>query len=231
MRVGEYRIDVTPLVSSAGQGLNGLRITLREPAGGATVPSLETVHERPLHLFIVGRDLEYFAHLHPTQAADGTFAVTPVIPAGEYVAIADFLPAGGSPQLVQRMFVSPGRPRGEPQRTVTALGPQIAGGVRVQAVSTGLVAGRATSVRFMLTGAGDGRPILDLEPFLGAAAHLLVVSEDLTEAVHAHSGELPRTEPALVFDLTLPRAGQYRGWLQFQRQGVVVTVPVRFTAR
>ena len=35
------------------------------------VSDLLTVHEKPLHLFMVSRDLEYFAHVHPEASGNG----------------------------------------------------------------------------------------------------------------------------------------------------------------
>ena len=75
----------------------------------ATVRRFELVHERVFHLFIVSRELEYFAHVHPTLHADGSLDVDVELPrAGVYQMIADFLPVGGSPQLVQKSIVTAG---------------------------------------------------------------------------------------------------------------------------
>ena len=35
--------------------------------------TVSIVHERPMHLFVVGDGLEYFTHAHPVQQRDGVF--------------------------------------------------------------------------------------------------------------------------------------------------------------
>jgi hypothetical protein len=233
MRVGEYRMQVTPMADRRGRGLTGLQLRFRDPARGAVVPALETVHERPLHLFVVGRDLEFFRHLHPEARADGVWEVRSEMPSGELMVIADFLPTGGLPQLLQRVIVSPGARREavrgralpEPIRSI------VVDSVRVQLDSISLEAGRASTVKFLLSMAGAGQPVVDLEPYLGVRGHLLLVSEDLTHAVHGHAPLSEGAGPVLAFDVTLPRAGRYRAWLEFQRHGKVVTVPMALIGR
>ena len=46
--------------------------------------------------------------MHPDAKADGTVELRHDLRPGEYMLIADFLPAGGTPQLVQRAIVTPG---------------------------------------------------------------------------------------------------------------------------
>ncbi len=104
-KVGEYGLDVRQVRTGGKPGLSGLRLTITEPGANERVKSFVTVHERILHLFIVGRDLEYFEHLHPELAADGTFVLTQTIPPGDYMVIADFLPTGGTTQMVQRALL------------------------------------------------------------------------------------------------------------------------------
>ena len=60
----------------------------------------------------------------------------------------------------------------------------------------------------------------DLEPYLGASAHLLVVPVDLTEALHGHPTEDGRG-PSIAFAPLVPREGRYKVWIQFQRGGKV----------
>ena len=104
-RIGEYRLDVT-LQRGAG-GSKGLRLAVREPDSNTLVQSFATVHEQRFHLFVVSRDLEYFAHVHPQQVKDGSFHLDHQLPPGEYMLIADFLPANATSQMVQRAIIVP----------------------------------------------------------------------------------------------------------------------------
>ena len=77
-RIGEYHIDVRVMPSRRGRGLAGLRMALRDPDRETPVRAdMVTVHERPLHVFVISRDLEYFAHVHPAQQPDDSFLLEP----------------------------------------------------------------------------------------------------------------------------------------------------------
>ena len=226
-RVGEYHMDVAVTAGARGAGASRLRITVRDPSDGRPVPAFTTIHERLLHLFIVDRRLEYFRHLHPVPAGDGVFELTQDLPPGEYVLIADFLPRGGRAQLLQRAIVTPGY-RGPLFPAAPALTPEtsadrVEGGVRVHLEAGALKAGKAAVLRFTLSDAATGAPLSDLEPFLGAPGHLLMVNADLTEADHAHPEEPATNGPSISFQPLMPAAGVYKLWFQFQRRGVVVT--------
>ena len=46
-----------------------------------------------------------------------------------------------------------------------------------------LVAGKEGRLTFTVTDAKTGAPVTDLEPYLGAPAHMLIVRRDLSDAV------------------------------------------------
>lgn len=225
--LGEYRLDVT-MRSRASGGASGFRFAVRHPESGAPVASFIDVHERPFHLFIVRRDLETFAHLHPERATDGSFDITYALDPGEYVLIADFLPAGGTPQLVQRVVATPGYTGplfGAPREMRAGPVEQVMSGLRIRLETPSPKPRRETPLRFQLTDAKTGAPVSDLEPYLGAAGHMLLVSDDASTAIHAHPEGGPTSGPAVTFEPTFPAAGLYKLWVQFQRKGQVVTAP------
>src|SRR5262249_35804623 len=67
--------------------------------------------------------------------------------------------------------------------------------------------------------------VTDLEPFLGAAGHMLLVNAVLTEALHVHPEEQSGASSTVTFLPLLPAAGVYKLWVQFQRRGRILTVP------
>ena len=108
--VGAYLLDIEmkPAVVRPGQPVE-VEFLVSHPVTGSRVRRFELMHERIFHLFVVSHDLQYFAHVHPTQIRDGGLRVTITVPtAGAYQLIADFLPEGGSPQLIQRSFLTAG---------------------------------------------------------------------------------------------------------------------------
>ena len=99
-----------------------------------------------------------------------------------------------------------------------------------------LIAGEEADVPIRFDDAKTGEPVTDLQRYLGAFGHAMMLSEDMIEHVHAHPEQmLEGTEvtqgggPDLVFHALFPKPGLYRIWLQFQRNDVLSTVP--FTVR
>jgi heavy metal-binding protein len=223
-----YPVDlrVTPTLTGAR-----LRLAVTHPAtprqgsGQARriVRRFSIVHERPMHLFIVGDGLDYFAHEHPAPQRDGVFMLDVRLPRpGPYMAIAEFLPEGGTPQTFQQMFTT-GEAFGRPASPPIDTGPKTVDGVRVSLDASKVKAGDTKALAFRIEDATSGAPVTDLEPYLGASAHLLIVPTDLTEAIHGH----PTDEghgPELSFAPLIPRPGFYKLWVQFQRAGRVSTV-------
>jgi hypothetical protein len=224
-KVGEYRLDVA--VHRTKAGASGLKLTVRTPDTNEVVRQFQTIHEKTFHLFVVSRDLEYFAHVHPEAQADGSFVLKHPLAPGEYMLIADFLPTGGTSQMVQRAIIVgvPGvRSRfSKPPAQTPAAGAVEVEGVRVALTTEDLAAGKDACLTFTLTDAKTGAPVTDLEPYLGAPAHMLMVRADLSDAVHGHPEELKTGGPTVSFHPLVPAGGAYRVWVQFQRSGRVFT--------
>jgi catechol 2,3-dioxygenase-like lactoylglutathione lyase family enzyme len=218
-RLDAYPVDlrVTPTTGGAR-----LRLTVRDPRTRATVRTFAIVHERPMHLFVVGDSLAFFAHEHPAPQPDGVFLIDVALPkAGPYMAIAEFLPQGGTPQTFQQMFTT-GEAFPRPANPPVDLAAKTIDGVRVSLDASQVRAGDTRPLVFRVEDATTSAPVTDLEPYLGATAHLLMVPVDLTEAVHGHPNEQFR-EGGITFTPLVPHAGRYKAWIQFQRAGRVST--------
>jgi hypothetical protein len=229
-----YPVDlrVTPTLTGARLRLavtNPASLTPRQgsgqtprPGSGQVVRRFSIVHERPMHLFIVGDGLEYFAHEHPVPQRDGVFMLDARLPKpGPYMVIAEFLPEGATPQTFQQAFTT-GEAFARPANPAVDTAPRTVDGMRVSLDASKVVAGDTKPLTFRIEDAASGAPVTDLEPYLGAGAHLLVVPVDLTEAVHGHPTE-DGHGPAVSFAPLVPRAGRYKVWIQFQRAGNVST--------
>ncbi len=226
-QVGEYGLDVTIDPAPGDQLRFGFIVT--EPSTGRAVSQFVEVHERLFHLFIISTDLERFAHVHPERQPDGSFTLTQSLVAGEYMLIADVLPQGGTPQILQRAILTPGY-KGPAFAVTRRLAPtsneQRDGDLTVRLTASTLTELRPAPVTFEIIDASTGRPATALEPSLGAPAHLLVVDDALQLPQHAHPEQQPVGNSGRIdFDLRFPKAGVYKMWLQFQRRGQVHTVP------
>jgi hypothetical protein len=232
--LGHYRLDVTQVPRRSGSGTQRLRLAVRHPQTFTLTTAFTEIHERIFHLFIVSRDLTHFEHVHPEKGGS-RFDIDVDLNPGAYVLIADFVPADGTPQLVQHAIVTPGY-RGSPFARAELkmdIADKIVNGVRVSLAGFA-EAGKESVLRFTLTDGTTGAPIEDLEPYLGASGHLLVVNADLTHAIHGHPEERRDQRAAggeVVFAPVLPAPGVYKLWAQFQRKGTVLTVPFAIAAR
>ena len=223
MRIPPARFVTYPVDLRATPTVNGvrLRLAVRDPATQKVVRDFAIVHERPLHLFVVGNGLEFFAHDHPVQQADGVFMIDLALPRpGPYMAIAEFQPERANAQMFQQIFTTGGA--FDPSATPAVdLAPKTIDGLRVSIDVSKVKSGEASTLAFRVDNAASGAAVTDLEPYLGASAHLLIVASDLTEAIHGHPEEDRR--PALTFTPIIPRPGRYKVWLQVQRAGRVST--------
>ena len=235
----EFLVQVASTPAAPRAGLKTrLRLTVREPSTRALVRDLVDVHEKPYHLFVISQDLEHYDHVHPVQRADGSYVVDVTLPKpGYYTLYSDFLPLGGRPQVVRTSMATAGfsgtlasqRARLVPDETLT----RTVGGMRVTLTlpPDGLVAGRDDALQYHIVDAHTAAPIADIEPYLAAFGHTLVLSDDTLHYVHAHAVELlpdDRTAalggPDLTFKAMLPKPGRYRVWTQLKRRGLVSTV-------
>jgi hypothetical protein len=243
MATADYALTVTtePRAVKAGQKTK-FRIAVRHPLTGEPVTQFGEVHDRLFHFFIVSRDMTQFFHEHPVLEKDGSFTLEHVLPAaGQYMLFSDFMPVGGGPQLIATPITTAGFdgdiasswPNLKPDTTLT----KIANGVSVELrIEPGkLITGEETDVPIHFEDE-KGEPVTNLQRYLGAFGHAMMLSEDMTEHVHAHPEEMLEgtavTEgggPDLVFHALFPKPGNYKIWLQFQRNNVLSTIP--FTVR
>jgi hypothetical protein len=242
MATADYTMHVTiePRAIKPGETTR-FRFKILHPLTGEPVTQYGEVHDKLYHLFIVSRDMKQFFHIHPQLQQDGSFTVEETLPvAGQYVMFSDFMPVGGAPQLIATPITTAGFDgdiaSSWPNLTTDSFS-KTADGVKIdmQIEPSQLLAGEETDIPIHFTDAKTNAPIKDLQRYLGAFGHGMMLSEDMTEHVHAHPAEmLEGTEitsgggPDLVFHALFPKPGYYRMWLQFQRNNVLSTVPFTF---
>jgi len=187
---------------------------------------LEKIHEKPVHLVVVSKDMVDFDHIHPEPVPGDFLSVTHTFTrAGEYWVYADYTAPGEPPAVARfelKVFGDPG-----------AVKVSLDGPVQFEA-------NRDIPLAFTLTNAENGQPIADLEPYLGAWAHIMIVSSDGKEFIHAHplesaastssvhSHTAPTAGPSpstIRTQIGFKEAGTYKLWFQFQRNGTVTTFP------
>jgi hypothetical protein len=225
-----YTLDLrTPRVS-AGQR-SDLRFVIRDEHGRA-VTAYQREHDKELHLIVASRDLVTYRHLHPVRAADGTWSTPVELPrAGGYRVFADFTPArkdAGNLTLGADLAASGAY---EPQRLPEPSTTARIHGYEVTLDGT-LRPGTAGELKLRVSRAG--KPVTDLQPYLGAYGHLVALSSGDLAYLHVHPNGEPgdgTTEPGpdLSFTATAPSSGTYRLFLDFRHAGEVHTAA--FTVR
>ncbi|WP_166391180.1 hypothetical protein [Nocardioides ochotonae] len=187
-------------------------------ADGAPVTAYDEAHERDLHLIVVRRDLTGFQHVHPRLRADGTWTVPVDLTTGAWRVLADFTPTGGGPLVLGADLLVGGdydpTPLGADARSDRVDGYEVT-------LDGALPVGREAPVT--LTVSRDGEGVRDLQPYLGAHGHLVVLREGDLGYLHAHPVDVEDAGPGITFDTTFPSAGRYRLFLDFKHAGVVRT--------
>ncbi|MFO0895011.1 MAG: heavy metal-binding domain-containing protein [Phycisphaerales bacterium] len=232
----QFTVEVKPIGGriEAGKPVN-LLFTLKDPRG-MQVKDVEVVHEMPLHLLMVSKDLSWYAHEHPTLQPDGTFTFSWTFPAGgEYTLFNDFTPKDVGMQVVPVTLKVEGTPAPKAALSVDSDKPKTVDGYTVSLDTGGPVkTGGATHMAYTIM--RDGKPVTDLAPYLGAMGHLVIIKEDLKEFVHSHPHEggehahdaSRKGGPKVDFEAHFKTPGIYKGWAQFQHGGKVITVPFTF---
>jgi Cu+-exporting ATPase len=215
-----------------------LRFNLTDAVTGQPVDAV-VAHEKQMHLIVASRDLGYFAHLHPEQTGKvGEYEVVLAFPsAGDYVLYDEFELAGRGDE-VHRFDLRAGASGSEAAQLAVDMGPKQAGEYTAR-IGTGdeITAGKESS--FVVSIEESGKPITDIEPYLGAAAHVVVLDQNASGFAHVHAvagnapptgemedmGEPPaRFGPDLAFSHRFEKQGLYKVWVQFNRGGEVTTV-------
>jgi hypothetical protein len=182
---------------------------------GETLRDFDVTHEKRMHLILARRDLSGFQHLHPTQAADGSWsAPVRLDDAGAYRMFADFSHEDRPRTLAADLRVDGDadlRPLPAPRATAKS-----DGGYDVRLDAGNARPSREADLRFTIT--RDGAPV-KTEPYLGAGGHLVALREGDMAFLHVH----PMDDGA-HFAATFPTAGRYRLFLQFKHEGQVQTV-------
>ncbi|MEU5154736.1 heavy-metal-associated domain-containing protein [Glycomyces sp. NPDC021274] len=191
-------------------------------ADGEPVTDYTVSHEKELHLIVVRTDGTHFRHVHPELGADGTWSLPWTWDAaGSYRVYADFVPEGGEDLTLTRTVEVAGD-YGPEIATEPALVSEVDG--FTVTLEGDLSAGASSEVTVSV--AREGRPVTELEPYLGAFGHLVALREGDLAYLHVHpEGEAPQagdlSGPDVTFATEVPTDGRYFLYFDFQVAGQV----------
>ncbi|MGE5172825.1 MAG: copper resistance D family protein [Betaproteobacteria bacterium] len=238
------RIETKPAAITAGTPVS-LLVYLNDRKG-RPLQGLTIHHERILHAVIIGRDLGVFAHIHPEDLGpvtdemlkEAAFPLRFTFPkAGTYLIGLDFALPDGLYSKTASIVVSGQPAMAEPVMDLARV--KTFGEYQATLVSSpkSITAGTETRLRFLIR--KNGRPVRDLEPYLGAPMHLAIVRSDLTYFMHTH-GEVPEGEhtpaaytsavsqeqfgPEIDSEIVFPAPGIFKVFGQVNHHGNVVLI-------
>jgi Cu+-exporting ATPase len=231
-------VDV-PTGVRAGQRTE-VTVSVREAETGKLVDDVVRTHQVWMHMIITRADLGTFAHIHPepTDRA-GVFTVRAEFPTGGRYAIhTEFRRQGQMADVLDTRDVTIAGSTPAPAPMPAAeVREQVVSGVRISLDGEAHV-GETSDFTLRFADAATGRPVEDLQPYLGAAGHVVVLREDGTRFGHRHAETFddkdrpvlatPGTTfgPELSLHTTFDIPGTYRLWAQFRlTDATVVTAP------
>ncbi|MEU4345239.1 hypothetical protein AB0H00_28955 [Nocardia sp. NPDC023852] len=192
---------------------------------GKPVTDYTAIHDRNLHLIVVRRELTGFWHVHPELGADGTWAVRLNLPeAGAYRVFTDIAPRALGKTITLGADLAVAGPY-RPQRASEAARTAVVDGYEVS-LDGDLVPGEGRLLT--LTVREAGAPVTDLQPYLAAYGHLVILRAGDLAYIHVHPNGEPgdgvtAPGPDVTFHTAVPGPGTYRLFLDFKHGEVVRT--------
>jgi hypothetical protein len=220
-----YVLDVLEEQPAAGTTTVAFRVLGPD---GAPVTEYTQDHGEDLHLVAVRADLSGYQHVHPDLDTDGTWRTPLTLTPGSWHLVADTTPAAaaedddteGMALTADLQVAGTYDPRPLPEPAAVA---EVDGYTVV--LSGELSTGAESELTFSVS--RDGRPVTDLQPYLGAYGHLVALREGDLEYLHVHPVEdehvAPAPGPHVGFAASAPSAGTHRLFLDFRHGDAVHT--------
>jgi hypothetical protein len=224
-----YTFRLAQASAPAGTGVP-VAFTIESPEG-TPVTDYDVEHDKELHLIAVRRDLSGFQHVHPVRDADGTWTTNLDLTSGQWRLFADFKASGAEALTLGTDLAVAGSYEPAPAAT---------NDVRTATVDgyTVTLAGDLTAgqdAKLTLTVTRDGKPVTDLQPYLGAYGHLVALRDGDLAYLHVHPEGAPgdgttAPGPDVTFFADVPSGGRYHLYLDFKHGDVVRTAAFTVTA-
>ena len=192
-----------------------------------------------MHLVLIDDTGTAFIHSHPGSSTPGRFMIPLTLSRpGIYAAYIEIERQDSGTQLIERTIEVQGQPT-TPGVKAAGLGERVIGDLTIDVTSSlqPLVAGRQTTLTLSIS--QGGKPVTDIEPWLGMSGHLIARSADHAIYGHIHAAGVmaatttsaalvtpPSYGPNIQFIYTFSKPGAYQLWAQFQHAGQVITVPI-----
>jgi len=194
-----YRPFFTTALVTTGPGANMLRMSVSDTTGMLSAPMMLD-HGKIMHLFLVKESsMSTFVHLHPSREPAGVFvSALPPIATGRYLVYGDLVLETGAEYTVTTTVEVPETTidtTGDPDDSwiEDSFGVPATAGARAHLTNNidlqwdhgdSVVSGRDVDLMFSVRDRKGA--VLPIEPYLGMAAHAVVLREDASVFIHLH---------------------------------------------
>lgn len=184
--------------------------------------ALEVVHEKDIHLLIVSEDLFYFAHEHPHKMEDKYVHIHEFPHGGNFVLFIDYTPVGSVQQISRHEL----KLEGKFVEHKTLADKKLVweeNGYKLHLRENKIPLKVNTDLNLTLILEKESSPIINLENYLGALAHVVIISEDTKDYLHVHPMESRKSGPEIMLHTSFPKLGKYKMFVQFKHKGKIHT--------
>lgn len=218
VRSFDVKLSSTPEAIEAGKPTS-LSISVIED--GKNV-KLDAVHEMKMHLLVMNEELTWFDHVHPQEQTDGTYKVSETFPGGgKYLLFTDYKPIGASGNVKMQELDVKGTPLNTPKITTEKLVSKVDNYTVTLTNGNDLKTDRGQLLKFTVEKNGKKLEEKDIEQYLGASAHIVMVGKETKDFLHIH----PMSDKnfPIYAEAQVKNAGLYRMWVQFKIDGIIHT--------
>ncbi len=214
----EVQLTTSPQNVEAGKPAQ-LKLAVKQ---NEKMVALDISHEMKLHLMVVSEDLSWFRHIHPEEQKDGAYAITETFPTGgKYLLFSDFKPSGGEQILNKQEIEVQGKSSAVNNDISTKFISKVDGYTVTLLNGNDFQTNKTQHLEIAIEKDGKILTEKDLQQYLGASAHIVMIGKVGKEFLHIHPVSDSRFP---VFAQTqIEKAGIYRMWAQFKIDGKVRT--------
>lgn len=239
------KVDLAISKAKSDESLMHIVIEIKD-ATGNPIEKFDAHKEKLMHLVIVSNNLQFFEHTHPTFTGKGRFEVNARLPfGGQYTLFSSYQPSDENEEISVLSETVDGEP--PPNASVdtnlrrktikdTSVTLLLSNAERSSSENSlredageKVKAGHKTDIQFVFRQPNSNEPITDLQPYLDAQGHLVVIKQstaspptlNLNSYMHIHS-IAEDASSQVNFAATFPEPGNYKLWGEFNRGGHLI---------
>ena len=219
-KVNALKVDISSKQSVIESGkLVDFSISITD--NGKNVP-LEEQHEMKMHLLVVNEDLTWFDHVHPQEQTDGTYNVSESFPfGGKYLMFTDFKAVGLSGAVDKQVIEVKGTSSNQVAKLDSKYISEVDGYTVSLLNGADLKTNSSQDLKFTIEKNGKKFQVGDMQNYLGATAHIVMISQIDKDFLHIHP--MSDKQFPIYAQTNIQTPGVYRMWVQFQIEGKLQT--------